>query len=101
MLTSEFAARGAAARARHPLAADLLRREAPHRLYATAGAGVFVPPAYRRQGIASALLATMLRADRRTSAPGNVLLATQTGDKLSANLGYRQLCRLLLYQPKP
>lgn len=119
VLTPELAARAAAARARHPLAADLLRRDAPHRPYATAGAGEitgwvesiacsagtwcaggFVPPAHRRTGIASALLATMLRADRRTSAPGNVLLSTQTGARLYATLGYRQLGTLLLYTPQ-
>ncbi len=63
-------------------------------------ASMFVQPAHRRQGIASALLATMLRDDRRTGAPGNVLLATHAGAKLYATLGYRQLGTLLLYTPQ-
>ena len=119
VLTPELAARAAAARARRPLAADLLRRDAPLRLYAAECAGeitgwvesivcpagtwcasMFVQPAHSRQGIASALLATMLRDDRRTGAPGNVLLATHAGAKLYATLGYRQLGTLLLYTPQ-
>ena len=117
--TAELAARVAAARGRRPLTADVLRRDAPLRLYAAEYAGeitgwvesivcpagtwcasMFVAPAHRRQGIASALLATMLRNDRATGAPGNVLLASHSGAKLYATLGYRQLGTLLLYTPK-
>jgi len=119
VLSPDLAARVATARGRRSLSADLLKRDAPLRLYAAecngevtgwaerircpAGtwcASMFVLPPHRRQGIASALLATLLRDDRASGATCNVLLASHTGAKLYVTLGYRQLGTLLLYTPK-
>ena len=61
---------------------------------------MYVEPPHRRQGIASALLARMLRDDRAHGAPRAVLLASHTGAKLYITLGYRQLGTLLLFTPK-
>lgn len=62
-------------------------------------ANMYVQPKHRRQGIASALLAVMLRDDRRAGAPVSVLTASHAGAKLYETLGYRRLGDLLLYSP--
>lgn len=61
---------------------------------------MYVRPRHRRQGIASALLARMLRDDRQAGAPGNVLLASHAGAHLYATVGYRQIATLFLFTPK-
>ena len=60
---------------------------------------MFVQPAHRRQGIGSALLAKMLRDDRRHGARQAVLLAGHAGAKLYAAMGYRRIGTLLLFNP--
>jgi len=60
---------------------------------------MFVQPAHRWQGIGSALLAAMLRDDRRHGAKQAVLLAGHAGAKLYATMGYRQIGTLLFYNP--
>lgn len=59
-----------------------------------------VQPPHRRQGIASALLAAMLRDDRKYGAKQAVLLASHAGAKLYAAMGYRLIGTLFLFQPK-
>ncbi len=60
---------------------------------------MFVQPAHRRQGIGSALLAKMLRDDRRHGTRQAVLLAGHAGAKLYAAMGYRRIGTLLLFNP--
>lgn len=63
-------------------------------------ADLFVRPAWRRQGIASALLARMLTDDRRRGASTAVLLSSHAGAKLYPRLGYRQCGTLLILAPR-
>jgi len=58
-----------------------------------------VQPPHRRQGIASALLAAMLRDDRKYGAKQAVLTASHAGAKLYAAMGYRLMGTLLFYNP--
>lgn len=70
---------------------------------AAAGCGwchsMFVLPAYRRQGIARALLARMLTDDRACGATASVLLASHSGALLYPKVGYQQIGTLYLYNP--
>jgi GNAT superfamily N-acetyltransferase len=61
---------------------------------------VFVAPAHRRKGIASSILARMLRDDRSAGTKRSVLLASHTGALLYARLGYEQIGQLLVYTPR-
>ncbi|MCC7230157.1 MAG: GNAT family N-acetyltransferase [Fimbriimonadaceae bacterium] len=54
---------------------------------------------YRRQGVASALMATMLGEDRRYGVQWSVLLASASGAKLYPRLGYRQIGLLQMFSP--
>lgn len=56
--------------------------------------------AFRRRGIARALLGRMLQDDRAYGATLAVLLASHTGAKLYPLIGYQQIGELLLYTPK-
>jgi GNAT superfamily N-acetyltransferase len=60
---------------------------------------MFVLTAYRRQGIARALLARMLTDDKVAGARANVLLASHSGALLYPTVGYQQLGTLYLYTP--
>lgn len=60
---------------------------------------MFVNPAFRRRGIASALLAQMLTDDKAHGASANVLLASHAGSKLYPTVGYARLGTLYLYTP--
>lgn len=60
---------------------------------------MFVDPAYRRRGIARALLASMLRDDVERGASAAVLLASHAGAKLYPVVGYQQIGELLLFTP--
>ncbi|WP_395088204.1 GNAT family N-acetyltransferase [Armatimonas sp.] len=70
---------------------------------AAAGCGwcnsMFVLTAYRRQGIARALLARMLTDDKAAGATANVLLASHVGALLYPSVGYQQIGTLYLYTP--
>ena len=70
---------------------------------AAAGCGwcnsMFVLTAYRRQGIARALLARMLTDDKAAGAAANVLLASHAGAQLYPTVGYTQIGTLYLYTP--
>ncbi|MFI5356311.1 MAG: GNAT family N-acetyltransferase [Opitutales bacterium] len=59
-----------------------------------------VLPEFRRRGIASALLAALLRDDRRHRSPRSVLTASHTGARLYLQLGYRPVGTLLLFAPR-
>lgn len=61
---------------------------------------MFVLPKFRRRGIATALLARLLRDDRAGGAPQAVLTASHTGAKLYLTLGYAPIGTLLLFNPK-
>jgi GNAT superfamily N-acetyltransferase len=63
-------------------------------------ANMFVLPAYRRRGIARALLTRMLLDDRAASAGANVLLASHVGSKLYPTVGYEQIGELLMFGPR-
>jgi GNAT superfamily N-acetyltransferase len=66
---------------------------------ATWCSNMYVEPAYRRRGIARAMLCRMLRDDREHGARQAVLLASHTGAKLYPVVGYRQIGTLLLFTP--
>jgi ribosomal protein S18 acetylase RimI-like enzyme len=61
---------------------------------------MWVQPAFRRRGIARAMLCTMLRDDRAAGAERAVLTASHAGAKLYPLVGYREVGTLLLYTPK-
>lgn len=67
---------------------------------ATWCANFFVREAYRRQGIGSALLAQMLRDDRRQGVSHSILLSSHTGAHVYPKLGYQQIGTLLILAPK-
>jgi GNAT superfamily N-acetyltransferase len=58
-----------------------------------------VEPAWRRRGIARAMLARMLRDDRAAGARAAVLLASRTGALLYPVVGYEPIGTLLLFTP--
>jgi GNAT superfamily N-acetyltransferase len=60
---------------------------------------MYVVPKFRRRGIATAMLAKMLRDDRAAGAKANVLLSSQTGAKLYPVVGYEHVATLLLFNP--
>jgi GNAT superfamily N-acetyltransferase len=59
-----------------------------------------VLPAYRRRGIARAMLARLLRDDRDRGSRASVLLASHTGAKLYPVVGYETIGELLLFTPR-
>ncbi len=63
-------------------------------------ANMQVEESYRRRGIGSQLLETMLREDRRLGFRQSVLLATHTGAKLYPKLGYKQIGLMHIFAPK-
>ncbi len=66
---------------------------------ATWCSNMFVLPAFRRRGIARAMLCRMLRDDKAEGAVAAVLTATHTGVKLYPLVGYRHVGTLLLFSP--
>ncbi len=57
-----------------------------------------VLPAYRRRGIARAMLSRMLRDDRQAGAKANVLTSSHVGAMLYPLLGYERLATLYVYK---
>ena len=117
--TAQQAARLAHATRNRPLLPEYFLPESPLRQYmAVAGdevvgwvrsigagqaawcADMFVVPAFRRRGIARALLSRMLTDDRAGGAQSAVLLASHAGAQLYPLVGYEQIGTLLLYFPK-
>lgn len=62
--------------------------------------GLYVLNKHRRKGIASALMARMLREDRTAGSLASVLLASHVGAKLYASIGYQPIGELLLLTPR-
>lgn len=117
--TAELAAAVAKAAGQRQILPTQLGADAPLRLYAALVDGevvgwvrsivvaagtwcsnMFVLPKHRRRGIATALLAQLLRDDRAGGAPQAVLTASHTGAKLYTTLGYEPIGTLLLFNPK-
>lgn len=61
---------------------------------------MYVLESHRRRGIGRALLAQMLRDDRRHGAVASVLLASHAGARLYPVVGYEQIGELLAYSPR-
>ncbi len=61
---------------------------------------MYVDRAHRRKGIGKALLAQMLRDDRKYGVKSSVLLASHTGAKLYPTIGYQTIGMLMVYTPK-
>jgi GNAT superfamily N-acetyltransferase len=59
-----------------------------------------VLPAFRRRGIASAMLSRMLNDDRDWGSRTAVLLASHAGARLYPVVGYQQIGTLLSFQPR-
>jgi GNAT superfamily N-acetyltransferase len=117
--TQELAKRlGNATRSR-PIPPQHLGRDAPFRQYvamdgnsivgwvrsvsavgSTWCSNMYVLEEYRRRGIGSAMLATMLREDRKDQSTRSVLLSSHSGALLYPKVGYRQIGTLLLFAPK-
>jgi predicted acetyltransferase len=57
-----------------------------------------VLPAYRRRGIARAMLARMLRDDRSAEAKANILTSSHVGAMLYPVLGYEHLATLYVFK---
>jgi GNAT superfamily N-acetyltransferase len=66
---------------------------------ATWCSNMFVKPAFRRRGIARAMLCRMLRDDRAHGAEMAILLASHAGAKLYPVVGYERIGTLLLFTP--
>jgi GNAT superfamily N-acetyltransferase len=66
---------------------------------ATWCSNMYVQPAFRRRGIARAMLCRMLEDDRAGGAQTAVLLASHTGAMLYPVVGYAQIGTLLLFNP--
>jgi len=62
-------------------------------------AGMYTDAAYRRRGIASAVLSTALVDDARFGARFNVLLASRAGEQLYLSTGYVVLAHLYMFMP--
>lgn len=121
--TPELAERLGAAARRRPATPELLTEESPQRQYAALAAGevvgwvssvvvrftddsvatwcadLYVPAEHRRRGIARALVARVLRDDRKYASTASVLTASRAGAGLYRNAGYEQIGELLLFQP--
>lgn len=60
---------------------------------------LYVNPAFRRRGVAKALMAKMLEDDKAHGCKSNVLLASHAGARLYPQLGYQQIGELFIYTP--
>ncbi len=60
---------------------------------------MFVQPAWRRRRIGKAMLARMLRDDRKRGATQNVLLSSRTGALLYPTVGYEKIGSLSIFVP--
>ena len=58
-------------------------------------------PKARRRGLASAVMRQALTAARQNGCTTTTLQATDVGEKLYANLGYRHLCVMQLWERRP
>jgi GNAT superfamily N-acetyltransferase len=109
---------GKASRSR-PIPAEYLGKDAPFRQYvALEGeeivgwvrsidgggsnwvANMYVRPKSRRRGVGMALLAKMLRDDKRRGAKQSVLLSSHTGALVYPRVGYEQIGLLYIFAPR-
>jgi GNAT superfamily N-acetyltransferase len=109
---------GKATRSR-PIALEHLSENAPFRQYVAIEDGqlvgwvrsvyaktstwcsnMYVLDSHRRRGIGKAMLAKMLRDDRKLGVHSSVLLASRAGALLYPHVGYEQIGTLLLFAPK-
>lgn len=60
---------------------------------------VYVAEAWRGQGLARALMARLLTDDSARGARWSVLTASRMGERLYAELGYRALGTILIFDP--
>lgn len=116
--TPELAARYGRATRSRPIPDNLLGKDAPFRQYvaldgqqiigrvrsvdaagATSCCDMHVDERHRRQGIGRALLARMLRDDRKHGSKCSVLTATHAGGLLYPRVGYRRIGTLLMFAP--
>ena len=116
---AEMAARFGKVTRTRPIASELLTEAAPFRQFvaldaqeivgrvrsvdacgATWCADMHVAPSHRRRGIGQALLAHMLRDDRRRHSKRSVLTASHTGALLYPRVGYTRLGTLFMFAPK-
>jgi GNAT superfamily N-acetyltransferase len=119
VMTAELADRIAKAAGKRQILESHFSNDAPLRQYVALDAGspvgwarsitagksnwvsnVHVIPEYRRRGIGSAILARMLRDDRRFGAAQSVLLASHAGAMLYPRVGYETLGKLYIFTPK-
>jgi GNAT superfamily N-acetyltransferase len=63
-------------------------------------ANMYVRPGHRRRGIGRALLAQMLRDDRKRGAKKSVLLSSHAGALVYPQVGYEQIGVLLIFAPR-
>jgi ribosomal protein S18 acetylase RimI-like enzyme len=121
--STELAARFAKATRTRPILPEHLAKDAPFRQYvaiddnardqrivgwvrsvyvsdSTWCSNLAVIPSHRRRGIATALLAKMLRDDRTQGMTMSVLLSSHAGALLYPQVGYRSLGTLLILAPK-
>jgi len=117
--TSEMAEQFGKATRSRPIPPESLGTDAPFRQYvalenenlvgwvrsidacdSTWCANMYVRPTHRRCGIGSALLAHMLRDDRKRGAKQSVLLSSHTGALVYPRVGYEQIGMLYIFAPK-
>lgn len=79
------------------VASLLMRRENGN--HAAWVSNMYVAPAFRRRGIATALMSRMLNEDREAGAKQSILLASHAGAKLYPVLGYEQIGMMYIYTP--
>jgi GNAT superfamily N-acetyltransferase len=116
--TTEMAARFGKATRTRPIPIEQLGKGAPFRQYialdgdqlvgwvrsvdardSTWCSNMYVLPSHRRSGIGAALLARMLRDDRKRGAKQSVLLSSHTGALLYPRVGYQQIGLLSIFAP--
>jgi GNAT superfamily N-acetyltransferase len=119
VLTQELADRLAKAVGRRQALAEHLSPDSPLRSYvvldgqtpigwvrsivvgdSTWVSNMFVNPKHRRRGIGKAMLAKMLRDDRKADANQSFLLASHAGAMLYPVVGYETIGHLLLFTPQ-
>lgn len=62
---------------------------------------VFTHPAYRRRGLARAVMLRLLHDDAAEGIAASLLVASEAGDLLYRSLGYTRLATLLVLEPQP
>jgi GNAT superfamily N-acetyltransferase len=117
--TPELATRFGKATRSRPIPAEHLAADAPFRQYVAVDGGelvgwvrsvhagdstwvsnMYVSPSHRRRGIGSALLARMLRDDRKLGFKKSVLLSSHTGALVYPRVGFEQIGVLMIFAPR-